>query len=252
MRTPLIAGNWKMNTDSSTAKGLAIAIAAQAVEVADVELLVCPPSVYLALVRDALGNARVGLGAQNMYHETQGAFTGATSGGMLRDIGATYVILGHSERRHILGESDVDVNKKTVAALTAGLKPIVCVGELLEQREAGQTAEVIRTQFEGSLAGISAEAMGSVVIAYEPVWAIGTGRTATPEQADTMHRFIRGIIRDRFSGGLARQMPILYGGSVNAENAGQLLSLPDINGALIGGASLKAESFLTIINQALL
>jgi len=246
MRTPLIAGNWKMNTDSLTAKGLAAAIAARAVEAADVELLVCPPSVYLTLVRDALGNARVGLGAQNMYHETQGAFTGETSGGMLRDIGATYVILGHSERRHILGESDGDVNKKTLAALTTGLKPIVCVGELLEQREAGQTAEVIRTQFEGSLAGISAEAMGSVVIAYEPVWAIGTGKVATAEQVEQVHADLRKQLAVRYNDGLADKVRILYGGSVKPANAGELLALPNVDGALIGGASLKADDFMAI------
>ncbi len=246
MRTPLIAGNWKMNSDSSTAKGLAAAIAARAVEAADVELLVCPPSVYLALVRDALGNARVGLGAQNMYHETQGAFTGETSGGMLRDIGATYVILGHSERRHILDESDGDVNKKTLAALTAGLKPIVCVGELLEQREAGQTAEVIRTQFEGSLAGISAEAMGSVVIAYEPVWAIGTGKVATAEQVEQVHADLRKQLAARYNDGVADRVRILYGGSVKPANAGELLALPNVDGALIGGASLNADDFMAI------
>ena len=246
MRTPLIAGNWKMNTDSLTANGLAAAIAARAVEAADVELLVCPPSVYLTLVRDALGNARVGLGAQNMYHETQGAFTGETSGGMLRDIGATYVILGHSERRHILGESDGDVNKKTLAALTAGLKPIVCVGELLEQREAGKTAEVIRTQFEGSLAGISAEAMGSVVIAYEPVWAIGTGKVATAEQVEQVHADLRKQLAVRYNDGLADKVRILYGGSVKPANAGELLALPNVDGALIGGASLKADDFMAI------
>ena len=250
MRTPLIAGNWKMNTDSSTAKGLAAAIAARAVEAADVELLVCPPSVYLALVRDTLGNARVGLGAQNMYHETQGAFTGEISGGMLRDVGATYVILGHSERRHILGESDADVNKKTLAALTAGLKPIVCVGELLEQREAGQTAEVIRTQFEGSLAGISAEAMGSVVIAYEPVWAIGTGKVATPQQAEEVHLALRKIIVGRYNSSIADVVRILYGGSVKPDNAAELLGQPNIDGALVGGASLELGQFLGIVAGA--
>jgi triosephosphate isomerase len=246
MRTPLIAGNWKMNSDSATARGLAVAIAERAVEAADVELLVCPPNVYLTLVRDALGNARVGLGAQNMYHETQGAFTGETSGGMLRDIGATYVILGHSERRHVMGESDADVNKKVVAALTAGLKPIVCVGELLEEREAGKTGEVIRTQFEGSLAGISAEAMASVVIAYEPVWAIGTGKVATPEQAEAVHADLRKQLAARYNDGVADRVRILYGGSVKPDNASELLGLPNVDGALIGGASLKADDFLAI------
>jgi triosephosphate isomerase (TIM) len=246
MRTPLIAGNWKMNTDSPTAKGLAESIAMRAVEAADVELLVCPPNVYLTMVRDALGNARVGLGAQNMYHETQGAFTGEISGGMLRDIGVTYVILGHSERRHILGETDADVNKKTVAAITAGLKPIVCVGELLEEREKGHTAEVIRRQFEGSLAGISAEAMAKVTIAYEPVWAIGTGKVATPPQAEEVHADLRKQLAARYNDGVAERVRILYGGSVKPDNAGELLALPNVDGALIGGASLKADDFMAI------
>jgi triosephosphate isomerase (TIM) len=246
MRTPLIAGNWKMNSDSPSAKGLAAAIAKRAVEAADVELLVCPPSVYLSLVRDVLGNARVGLGAQNMYHENQGAFTGEISGGMLRDIGVTYVILGHSERRHILGETDADVNKKTVAALAAGLRPIVCVGELLEEREAGKTGEVIRRQFEGSLAGISAEAMAKVVIAYEPVWAIGTGKVATPAQAEEVHADLRKQLAKRYNDGLANKVRILYGGSVKPDNAGELLALPNVDGALIGGASLKADDFMAI------
>ena len=246
MRTPLIAGNWKMNTETESAKELASAIANRAVEAADVELLVCPPTIYLTTVRDALGNARVGLGAQNMYHEQQGAFTGETSAAMLRDIGTTYVILGHSERRHILGESDEDVNKKTVAALAAGLKPIVCVGELLEQREAGKTAEVIRTQFEGSLADISEDAIASVVIAYEPVWAIGTGKVATPEQAEEVHADLRKLLASRYNDDVAEKVRILYGGSVKPDNAGDLLSLANVDGALIGGASLKADDFLEI------
>ncbi len=246
MRTPLIAGNWKMNTDSPSAQGLAAGIATRAVESAGAELLVCPPSVYLALVRDAIGNARVGLGAQNMYHEANGAYTGEISGNMLRDVGASYVILGHSERRHILDESDEDVNKKTVAAIAAGLKPIVCVGELLEEREAGRTAEVIRTQFEGSLAGITAEAMASVVLAYEPVWAIGTGKVATPAQAEEVHADLRKQLAERYNDAVAEQVRILYGGSVKPDNAGDLLALPNVDGALIGGASLKADDFIAI------
>lgn len=246
MRTPLIAGNWKMNTETGTAKELASAIATRAVEAADVELLVCPPTIYLTTVRHALGNARVGLGAQNMYHEPQGAFTGETSAAMLRDIGTTYVILGHSERRHVLGETDEDVNKKTIAALAAGLKPVVCVGELLEEREAGNTADVIRSQFEGSLADISAEAMASVVIAYEPVWAIGTGKVATPEQAEEVHADLRKLLASRYNDEVAQGVRILYGGSVKPDNASDLLALPNVDGALIGGASLKADDFLAI------
>ena len=246
MRTPLIAGNWKMNTESGSAKDLASVIASQAAQAADVELLVCPPAVYLTTVRDALGSARVGLGAQNMYHEAKGAFTGEISAAMLKDIGATYVILGHSERRHVLGESDADVNKKTLAALESGLKPIVCVGELLEEREAGKTAEVIRSQFEGSLADISAEAMASVVIAYEPVWAIGTGKVAAPEQAEEVHADLRKQLASRYNQDVADRVRILYGGSVKPDNASDLLALPNVDGALIGGASLKADDFMAI------
>ena len=246
MRTPLIAGNWKMNTESASAKELAGSISARAAEAADVELLVCPPSVYLTTVRDALGDARVGLGAQNMYHEASGAFTGETSAGMLRDIGATYVILGHSERRHVLGETDEDINKKTIAALAAGLKPIVCVGELLEEREAGKTVDVIRSQFEGSLAGVSADQMASIVIAYEPVWAIGTGKVASPEQAEEVHADLRNQLATRYNDEVADKVRILYGGSVKPANAGELLALPNVDGALIGGASLKADDFIAI------
>ncbi len=246
MRTPLIAGNWKMNTETASATALASAIAERAVEAAGAELLVCPPSPYLPLVREALGNSQVALGAQNMYHESQGAFTGEISGAMLEDLGVSYVILGHSERRHILGETDADVNKKAVAALAAGLRPIVCVGELLEQREAGKTAEVIRSQFEGSLAGISADAMKSVVLAYEPVWAIGTGKVATPDQAEEVHADLRKQLNERYNSQTADTVRILYGGSVKPDNAAELLGQPNIDGALIGGASLKADDFLGI------
>ena len=246
MRTPLIAGNWKMNTDTGSATALASAIAQRADEANGADLLVCPPSLYLQVVRDAIGSSAVALGAQNMYDEPQGAFTGEISGSMLNDIGATYVILGHSERRHILGESDADVNRKTVAALAAGLRPIVCVGELLEEREAGNTAAVICSQFEGSLAGISAAAMGSVVLAYEPVWAIGTGKVATPAQAEEVHADLRRQLGERYNSEVADSLRILYGGSVKPDNAGELLGQPNIDGALIGGASLKADDFLAI------
>lgn len=246
MRTPLIAGNWKMNTDSSSATALAAAIAERAGEAAGAELLVSPPNVYLPLVRDAIGSAAVALGAQNMYHEEKGAFTGETSAAMLKDLGVTYVILGHSERRHVMGETDADVNKKTVAALAAGLCPIVCVGELLEERESGKTTEVIRSQFDGSLAGISADDMKSVVLAYEPVWAIGTGKVATPAQAEEVHADLRKQLEERYNAEVADTVRILYGGSVKPDNAAELIGQPNIDGALIGGASLKADDFLAI------
>ena len=245
-RTPLIAGNWKMNTDSRSATQLAAGIGADASEVTDVELLVCPPSIYLTLVCDAIGNSVVGLGAQNMSHESNGAFTGELSAAMLRDVGALYVILGHSERRHIYGETDTEVNKKTHAALKAGLRPIVCVGELLEQREAGRTADVIRQQFDGSLEHVSAEQMLSTVIAYEPVWAIGTGKVATPEQAEEVHVDLRKQLEARYNTEIAESVRILYGGSVKPDNAAELLGQTNIDGALIGGASLKVEDFLAI------
>jgi len=246
MRTPLIAGNWKMNTDSSSAAALARDIAQRAAEATDVELLVCPPSIYLGLVKEALGEAAVGLGAQNMSCQPKGAYTGEISAAMLNDLGAQYVILGHSERRHIFGETDENVNKKTLAALAAGLTPIVCVGELLEDREAGRTAEVIRSQFDGSLAGVTAEQIESVVLAYEPVWAIGTGKVATPEQAEEVHADLRKQLVERYNGEIADKIRILYGGSVKPDNAAELLGQANVDGALIGGASLKADDFMGI------
>jgi triosephosphate isomerase (TIM) len=182
MRRPFIAGNWKMTQNRASAVALAEGVAKAAAQIDGVDLAVCPPSCYLDAVRQALGSSKVALGAQNMYHEKDGAFTGELSAAMLRDLGCTYVILGHSERRHILGETDAAINKKVHAALAAGLVPIVCVGELLSEREAGQTMVVIGRQFDGSLAGVSAEQIKTVVIAYEPVWAIGTGRWQPPNR----------------------------------------------------------------------
>ncbi len=246
MRTPLIAGNWKMNTDGNGASELAGGIASRAGEVPDVELLVCPPAIYLTRVRDSIGKASVALGAQNMYHEASGAFTGEISASMLNDVGAKYVLLGHSERRHVFGESDEDVNKKTHAALASGLVPVVCVGELLEEREAGRTAEVVSGQIKGSLANISAEQIRSVVIAYEPVWAIGTGKVATPEQAEEVHADLRKQLVERYNAEVAEAVRIVYGGSVKPDNASDLLGQPNIDGALIGGASLNVDDFLAI------
>jgi triosephosphate isomerase len=195
----------------------------------------------------ALSGSPVGLGAQNVYHEGNGAYTGEISVEMLQDLGCKYVILGHSERRHILGETDEQINKKVRAALKGDLTAIVCVGELLQQREAGQTQEVIRRQFDGSLAGVSAEQMGQIVIAYEPVWAIGTGKVATPEQAEEGHLDLRKLLKDRYNKAIAEAVRIQYGGSVKPDNAAELLAQPDIDGALVGGASLKVEQFLGIV-----
>jgi len=250
MRRPFIAGNWKMNLCRASAVALAEGIAKAAETIEGIDLAVCPPSCYLEAVGRAIAGSRVALGAQNMYHEPSGAFTGELSAAMLRDLGCTYVILGHSERRHILGETDEAVNKKVHAALAAGLVPIVCLGELLSEREAGQTMTVIRRQFDGSLAGLSDRQMGGVVLAYEPVWAIGTGKVATPQQAEEVHAALRNLIQQRYNGPTAGSIRIQYGGSVKPENAAELLGQPDIDGALVGGASLKADQFLGIVAGA--
>jgi triosephosphate isomerase len=247
MRRQLIAGNWKMNTNRLAASALAEGVAQAASALADVDLAVCPPSCYLEAVGQVLRGSRVALGAQNMYFEKDGAFTGEISAAMLVDLGCQYVILGHSERRHILGEDDQFINKKVHAALAAGLMPIVCLGELLAEREAGKTSQVIRTQFDGSLAGLSAEQVRRVVIAYEPVWAIGTGKTATPQQAEEVHRDLRNLLARHFDPQTAISVVIQYGGSVKPENAAELLGQPNIDGALVGGASLKIEQFLGIV-----
>ncbi len=247
MTRPLVAGNWKMNTTRAEAVALAQGVARRAGEVAEAaDLLVCPPSVYLAAVVEAVAESPVQVGAQNVYHEPSGAFTGEISTKMLHDLGCTAVILGHSERRHVLGETDQDVNQKLHAALAAGLTPIVCVGELLDEREAGRTAEVIRAQFDGSLAGLSAEDAPKLVIAYEPVWAIGTGKVATPEQAEEVHADLRKLLEQRYNAQIARQVRILYGGSVKPDNAREILAKPNVDGVLVGGASLKVDDFLAI------
>mgnify|MGYP005839384033 CR=1 FL=1 len=247
MRRPFIAGNWKMHLDRATAIALAEGVARGAERFSGVDLAVCPPAVYLDCVGKAVAGSSVGLGAQNVYHQKEGAFTGEISVAMLNDLGCRYVILGHSERRHILGETDEAVNQKVLAALAGGLIPIVCVGELLSQREQGKTHEVIRRQFDSSLAGLTAEQMARVVIAYEPVWAIGTGKVATPEQAQEVHLDLRRLIEARYNREVAQTVRIQYGGSVKPENAADLLALPDVDGALVGGASLKVDQFLGIV-----
>lgn len=245
-RRQLIAGNWKMNLDRAGAVSLAEGVVRAAEKVEGVDLAVCPPAVYLDAVSKVVAGTSVALGAQNMYHEVKGAFTGEISPAMLKDLGCTYVILGHSERRHILRESDADVNEKVHAALAHGLVPIVCVGELLAEREAGKTFRVIRRQFDGSLSGLSADQIRQIVIAYEPVWAIGTGKVATPEQAEEVHLDLRKMLQERYNREAAEAVRIQYGGSVKADNAAQLLNQPNIDGALVGGASLKAGDFLGI------
>ena len=246
MRKPLIAGNWKMNTNGKSAFALAKAISEASPGYGAVDLLVCPPAPYLTAVRDAVAGGTVAFGGQNMSAEKDGAYTGEISAAMLLDVGATFVILGHSERRQIFKETDAMVNKKTIAAHAAGLTPIVCLGETLEEREAGTTGDVIRRQFEGSFADVSAELAAKTVIAYEPVWAIGTGKVATPAQAEEVHADLRKLLTDRYNAETADAVRILYGGSVKPDNAAELLGQPNIDGALIGGASLKADDFLAI------
>ena len=247
-RTKIVAGNWKMNLDRAKAKELAAAVAARRGEAAAVELVLCPPALYVETVCSALTGAKsnVGLGAQNMHDKASGAFTGEVAPPMLVDLGCRYVILGHSERRTLFGETDAAVNVKTKAALAAGLVPIVCVGETLEEREAGKTAAVVTGQVQGSLAGLSAADLEKVVVAYEPVWAIGTGKVATPEQAQEVHALIRRLLAGLSSPEVAARVRIQYGGSVKPDNAADLARQPDIDGALVGGASLKADDFLGI------
>ena len=252
MRKPFVAGNWKMNTDSHSGVSLAKAIADGTSGLAggSVDVAVIPPFVYLSSVGQAISSSGVALGAQDVYFEAKGAFTGEISAAMLKDVECTYVLCGHSERRHVLGESDELVSKKLTASISGGLLPILCVGELLEERDASQTEQVVERQVRAGLAGLSAEKMSAVTIAYEPVWAIGTGRTATREQAQEVHAFIRKLVADLYDETVAAEVRILYGGSVKADNAEELLGQADVDGCLVGGASLKADDFVQIIEAA--
>jgi triosephosphate isomerase len=248
MRTLLIAGNWKMNPSTTEAAvSLAEGVKAGLGAATDVHVALCAPFVFLHPVDRALEGSPIGLGAQDMFWEASGAYTGEISGGMLVDVGCTHVVLGHSERRHGMGETNGDVNRKFKAALDSRLIPIVCVGETKEERLAEQTENVLKEQLTGSLADLTPDQMSGVVLAYEPVWAIGTGLTATPEQAQSTHAFIRRWLIETFGEATAARVVVQYGGSVKPENARDLLSCPDIDGALVGGASLKASDFLGII-----
>jgi triosephosphate isomerase len=215
-----------------------------------VDLAICPPSVYLEAVGQALSGSPIALGAQNVYHEEKGAFTGEISAAMLHDLGCRYVILGHSERRRIMGESNEDVCRKVRKALSAGLTPIVCIGETLQEREDGKTNDIVGEQLLGSLAGLSSEQAAKLVLAYEPVWAIGTGVNAEPEDAEQVHSDLRQLVEYRFGAEVAAGLRIQYGGSVKKDNATALLSQEDIDGALVGGASLDVEKFLPVIQAA--
>jgi len=252
MRKPFVAGNWKMNTDSHSSVALAeaVAVGSSGLAGSSVDVAVIPPFVYLQAVAKAVSSSHIGLGSQDIYFEQNGAFTGEISALMLKDIGCTYVLCGHSERRHVIGETDELVNKKIAAAIAGGLLPIFCVGELIEQRKAEKTTEVITQQIEAGLAGLSTEKVSAVTIAYEPVWAIGTGLTATSEQAQETHCLIRQLLAKMYSEQLAQEIRIQYGGSVKPGNAAELMQEEDVDGLLVGGASLKADDFLAIIQAA--
>lgn len=249
-RRPFIAGNWKMNTRRSSAVDLARALVNGAGNSDRVEIAVCPPSVYLSAVADVVAGSSIELGSQNLYAAGDGAYTGEINAAMLTDVGCRFVILGHSERRQLMGETDDLVAKKMQAALAGNLIPIVCVGETQAQREAGETESVVETQVRGSLAGLDDVRAAAIVLAYEPVWAIGTGLTATPEQAEAVHAMIRKLLGEMFTPDIAAQIRIQYGGSVKPSNAAELLGQPNIDGALVGGASLQAADFLAIIKAA--
>lgn len=246
MRKPIVAGNWKMNLSLADSRALAAGIVEAVADYAGCDIVVAPTAVSLAGVGEVLGDSNVRLAAQNMHWATGGAYTGELSAEMIADVGASWVILGHSERRQFFGESDEGVNHKTHVALRAGLTPIVCVGETLEEREGERTLQKIELQVRAALAGIRVEDAPSVVIAYEPIWAIGTGKTASAEQAQAIHKAIRKIVADVFDASVADAMRILYGGSVKPANIAELIAQPDLDGALIGGASLKVDSFSAI------
>jgi triosephosphate isomerase (TIM) len=247
---PLVAGNWKMHKTLPQAAALAAAVRDAATDLRPATLVLLPPFTALADTARLLAGSEVGLGAQNLHWEGQGAFTGEVSATQIRDAGCGFAVVGHSERRHLFAESDADAGRKVRAALQAGLRPILCVGETLEEREAGRTFEVVARQLGAGLEGLDASGLARIILAYEPVWAIGTGRTATPEQAEEVHAFIRACLREKAGINGAECAIILYGGSVKPANAYFLFKERDIDGFLVGGASLEAESFLRIAEEA--
>ncbi|HEV8073098.1 MAG TPA: triose-phosphate isomerase [Opitutaceae bacterium] len=250
IRKKLIAGNWKMNKTYAEAAELAREIVLAVANRPDVDVVICPPFTAIESVAKVVEGSAIKLGAQNMHHEASGAFTGEISAPMLRAFFATHVILGHSERRTLFGETDGFINKKVLAALKNQLRPILCVGETLAEREAGSTLKVVQAQLEACLEGVSKELATNVIIAYEPVWAIGTGKNATADQAQEVHAFIRGLLTKIFGAQPAGRIRILYGGSMKPANAAELLAQNDIDGGLIGGASLEVRSFVELINAA--
>lgn len=247
MRIPIIAGNWKMNNTTDEAVKLVNEIKAGVGET-DVKVVVCCPFTILGEVKKALEGSNIKLGAQNMHWEDSGAYTGEISADMLKEQGVDYVIIGHSERRQYFNETDETVNKKVKKALAKGLLPILCVGETLEERETDKTYEIVKAQILKALDNVEAKEMKEIVIAYEPVWAIGTGKTASPEEANAVIAYIRNVIKEKYGEDISEIVPIQYGGSVKASNATEIMNQTDIDGALVGGASLKAEEFLGIIN----
>lgn len=249
MRKPLMAGNWKMNKTISEAVSMVKALKSEIADVKDVEVLICPTFTSLYAVNNEIKGSNINLGAQNLFWEPKGAFTGEISPAMVKDSGCSYVIIGHSERRQYFGETDETVNKRTKAAFAAGIIPVVCVGETLEEREKDITFKVIEKQVKDGLANLTAEEAATVVIAYEPVWAIGTGKTATPDQAQEVHAFIRKLYSEIYKD-LAEKVRILYGGSVNPANVSELMKQPDIDGGLVGGASLEADSFAKLVKYS--
>ncbi len=249
-RKRIIAGNWKMNKSIAESKSLAEDIKRDLAECGDVDVVLCPPFTSLSAVGEVIDTTRIKFGAQNMHWESEGAYTGEISANMLRAIYCHYVIIGHSERRAYFGETDEILNKKTKAALAANLIPIVCVGETLEERKSESQEAVVKGQLEGGLAGIDVADLKKIIVAYEPVWAIGTGEVATPEQAQAMHAFIRSVLGDIANEEVAESVRIQYGGSMKPSNAAELLSQPDIDGGLIGGAALEARSFVELVRIA--
>ena len=246
-RTPMIAGNWKMNTTPSEGVKLAKELSELLPDTGGVDVVIAPPHTHLFPVNEVVKGGPIKLAAQNIYFEESGAFTGEISAHMIKDIGCEYVIIGHSERRQLFSETDESVNDKTRAALACGIKPIVCVGESLEERESGKALDVILKQLQGGLKDLPKELSMAIIVAYEPVWAIGTGKTATDEQAEEVHSFIRETLEKMFDREVSSGTRILYGGSVKPENIEGLMAQPNIDGALVGGASLKAETFKNII-----
>ncbi|MFA6357123.1 MAG: triose-phosphate isomerase [Candidatus Omnitrophota bacterium] len=250
MRKTIIAGNWKMYKTLKDGQELAVALKRELYKIENVDIVICPAYPLLAYLADDLAESNIAVGAQDVYWQDEGAFTGEVSPLMIKDAGCKYVIVGHSERRQFFGETNETVNKKINACLKHGLTPIICVGENLKERESNNTFKVIENHIEGGLAGISSDDMLKIVVAYEPVWAIGTGKTASPDQAQEVHKFIRDLLKKLYGEEVSSEIKIQYGGSVKPENIVELMGKPDVDGALVGGASLKADSFAQIVVKA--